>query len=45
MKVVTKKIKLFGKVENMFQVVDLSGEVLQVLCSQEEAEKWIESKK
>lgn len=41
MKIMTKKIKLFGKTETMFQVVDSEGEVLQVLCSRDEAEAWI----
>lgn len=44
MKIMTKKIKLFGKTETMFQVVDLFGEVLQVCCDKEEAEAWIASK-
>lgn len=43
MKVMTKKIKLFGRTESLFQVVDASGEVLQVLCSKEEAEEWIKN--
>lgn len=44
MKIMTKKIKLFGKTETMFQVVDLYGEVLQICCDKEEAESWIASK-
>ena len=41
MQIVTKKIKLFGKVETMFQVIDKDGEVLQVACTKEEAQEWI----
>lgn len=41
MKIASTKIKLFGKVAVLFQVVDNSGEVLQVLETKEEAEAWI----
>lgn len=44
MQIVTVKIKLFGKVSALFQVVDAAGEVLQVLESKEEALAWIASK-
>lgn len=36
------KVKFLGKTEVMFQVIK-HGEVVQVLCSQEEAEQWINS--
>lgn len=44
MQITTIKIKLFGKVAALFQVVDAAGEVLQVLESKEEARAWIASK-
>lgn len=43
MKIASTKIKLFGKVAVLFQVVDNTGEVLQVLETKEEAEAWIAS--
>ena len=36
-------IKYMGKKESLFRVIDTEGEVLQVLCSKEEAEAWMES--
>lgn len=45
MKVTAIKIKLFGKTETLFRVLDASGEVLQVLETREEAEAWIAAKK
>ena len=37
----TMKIKLFGKTETMFRVLDESGEVLFVACDKAEAEQWM----
>ena len=39
MTIMTKKAAGFV----FFQVVDAKGEVLQVLCSKEEAQAWIEA--
>ena len=36
-------IKYMGKKESLFRVIDAEGEVLQVLCSKEEAEEWMKS--
>lgn len=36
-------IKYMGNKESMFRVIDAEGEVLQVLCSKEEAEEWMKS--
>ena len=36
-------IKFMGKKESLFRVIDAEGEVLQVLCSKEEAEEWMKS--
>lgn len=41
MKIATLKIKLFGKVGTLFQVIDSKGEVVQVLETKEAAEAWI----
>lgn len=41
MSIMTKKVAGFL----FFQVVDDKGEVLQVLCSKEEAQAWIEAQK
>jgi len=41
MTIMTKKVAGFL----FFQVVDAKGEVLQVLCSKEEAQAWIEAQK
>ena len=43
MTIATTKIKLFGKVAALYQVIDAQGEVLQVLETKEEAEAWIAS--
>lgn len=40
MKVMKKKVAGY----TFFQVLDQSGEVLQVLCSKEEAQAWINTK-
>ena len=40
MSIMKKKVAGFV----FFQVVDAKGEVLQVLCSQQEAQDWIDSK-
>ena len=39
--IMTKKVAGFL----FFQVVDAKGEVLQVLCSKEEAQAWMEAQK
>lgn len=44
MKIATIKMKLFGKVGTLFQVIDAQGEVLQVLETKAEAEAWIAAK-
>ena len=36
-------IKYMGKKESLFRVIDAEGEVLQVLCTKEEAEEWMKS--
>lgn len=36
------KVKFLGKTEMMFQVIK-AGEVVQVLCSQQEAQEWIDA--
>ena len=38
-------IKYIGKKESLFRVIDEEGEVLQVLCSKQEAEEWMKSQK
>lgn len=35
------KIKLFGKTQTLFQVINSKGEVVQVLETKAEAESWI----
>lgn len=41
MKVQAMKIKLFGKVDTLYRVLSVAGEVLQVCETKEEAEAWI----
>jgi hypothetical protein len=41
MKITTLKIKLFGKTEVLFRVLDSKGEVVQVSETKEEAEAWL----
>jgi len=35
-------VKFLGKKESMFRVLDKAGEVLQVFCTQAEAQKWLD---
>lgn len=37
------KIKLFGKVDTLYRVLDKDGEVLQVLETEKEAQEWIDN--
>lgn len=41
MKVTSIKIKLFGKTQTMFRVLDAHGQVLQVAETEAEALAWI----
>jgi hypothetical protein len=41
MKISKIKIKLFGKTEFMFRVLDQNGEVLKVAVTEEECAAWI----
>jgi hypothetical protein len=43
MKISQIKIKLFGKTDVLFRVLDSKGEVLQVLTTQDEAQAWIDA--
>ena len=38
-------IKFMGKKGSLYRVIDADGEVLQVLCTKQEAEEWMESQK
>ena len=37
----TMKIKLFGKIETVYRVLDKAGEVLHVAADKADAEQWI----
>ena len=39
----TYSIYVIDKKESLFRVIDAEGEVLQVLCTKEEAEEWMKS--